>query len=348
MAEQVKARVKQLGSEATQAGAGAKQAKTGAAWENPLIPNARLRQIYLAMAQARALEKALPAAKRARAIGPVRNTPGDKSTAAKFTGTHGLEAALVSTAVDLGAGDVVSDALAGGVVDTLRGTPLGEVLRAVPSKASRKRVGKGAASSVAARLAAPPGVAERIWAALGAAAALKAAAAQARCEAKVEDKANATDATAARQAGVVVVYALAGEVPAGLWKKALRFAAEQELPVIFVVLPGARARGGKALPAKAGGVSALALGCGVPAIVVDADDAVAVYRVAQESIGHARIGGGAALMECVPFVPVGSAGKARKTEDAIAGLEQYMAQRGIASRAWMEHEAKAFAKRVAR
>jgi TPP-dependent pyruvate/acetoin dehydrogenase alpha subunit len=296
------------------------------------------------MAQARALEKALPAAKRARAIGAVRNAPGAQSIAAKFTGTHGMEAALVSAAFDLGAGDVVGDALTGGVVDFLRGTPLGEVLRAEPSKASRRRVGKGAASSVAARLAAPPGVAERIWAALGAAAALNAAATQARCEAKAEVEADATDATT-RQAGVVVVYALPGEVPAGLWKKALRFATEQELPVVFVLLPAARERGSKA---KVGGVSALALVCGVPAITVDADDAVAVYRVAQESIGHARIGGGAALMECVPFVPVGSAGKARKTEDAIAGLEQTMAQRGIASRAWMEREAKAFAKRVAR
>jgi TPP-dependent pyruvate/acetoin dehydrogenase alpha subunit len=302
----------------------AKQTDAGAANENPLIPNERLRQIYRAMVQARALARALPAARRGL--------------------MHGLEAALVSAAVDLGAGDVVSDALAGGVVDYLRGTPLGKVLRAEPSKASRKRVGKGAASSVVARLAAPPGVGERIWAALGAAAALKAATARTSGEAKAE-AATTESATAAQQAGVVVVYALAGEVPAGMWKKALRFAAEQELPVVFVVLPAARARGGRA---KTGGVSALARGCGVPEIVVDADDAVAIYRVAQESIGHARIGGGAALMECVPFVLEGAAGKVRMTEDAIAGLEQTMAQRGIAGRAWMEREAKAFAKRVAR
>ena len=315
---------------AKQAGMMDKQAKAATAWENPLIPNARRRQIYRAITQARALAQAMPAAKRGL--------------------TLGLEACLVSTAVDLGPGDLVSDALAGGVVDYLRGTALGEVLRAEQSKASRKRVRSGAASSVAARLAAPPGVAERIWAALGAAAALKAATAQARIEAQstVKDKAEASateSATAARQAGAVVVYALAGEVPAALWKKALRFAAEQELPVVFVVLPAARARGGRA---KTGGVSALALGCGVPAMVVDADDAVAIYRVAQESIGHARIGGGTALMECVPFVLVGSASKARETEDAIAGLERTMLQRGVASSAWMEREAKSFARQVAR
>jgi hypothetical protein len=60
------------------------------------------------------------------------------------------------------------------------------------------------------------------------------------------------------------------------------------------------------------------------------------------------MGGGAALMECVPFVLEGAAGKARVTDDAIAGLERYLVQRGVATRTWMEREAKAFAKRIAR
>lgn len=309
----------------------ANQGDTGTSWENPLIPNARLRQIYIAMAQARALEKALPRVKRGRAIG----------LATKTTGTFGLEACLVSTAADLGPGDLVSDALAGGVVDFLRGMAPSEVLR--PEKADRSsRRGAGVRGmalvcAAAARLPDLTGSAERIWMALGAAAVLKTAA-QARAE-------DCAEGGTARQAGVVVVYILAGELPAVLWKKGLKFTAEQQLPVIFVILP---ALDGKTRRARTGGVSALAQGCGVPAIVVDADDAVAIYRVAQESIGHARIGGGAALMECVPFVMEGAAGKVRVTEDAIAGLERHLVQRGIATRAWMEREAKAFAKRVAR
>jgi TPP-dependent pyruvate/acetoin dehydrogenase alpha subunit len=316
----------------------AKQTDRGAANENPLIPNERLRQIYLAMAQARVLDKALPAARRGQ--------------------THGLEAALVSAAVDLGPGDLVSDALACGVVNFLRGTTLGEVLQAGKADASRRSRrsgtgvrGRSAECGAAGRLPGTADAAERIWTALGAAAALKAAATLARIETQstAKDKAEADATAATRQAGVVVVYALAGEASAGLWKKALRFAAEQELPVVFVVLPSARTRGGGArLGAKSGGVSALAEGCGVPAMVVDADDAVAIYRVAQESIGHARIGGGAALIECVPFVLAGAAGKVRAAQDAIAGLERTMLQRGVASRTWMEREAKSFAKRIAR
>ncbi len=293
----------------------AEGADAGAAWENPLIPNARLRQIYLAMTRARMLARTLPARR------------GDR-------GTSGLEACLVSAAVDLEPGDLVSDALSGRVVESLRGAALGEGLR--PGVATKKR-GMVADCGSAARLPAGAGVVERIWAALGAAAALKAEAARAKSEAEAAG-------SKAKQKGVVVVYALPGEVPPALWRKALTFAREKELPVLFVVLPPALAKG-KA--ARMGQVSALALGCGVPGIPVDADDAVAIYRVAQESIGHARIGGGTALMECVPFVVAGAVGKGGRTADAIAVLESYLLERHVATRSWIEREAKSFAKRLA-
>jgi TPP-dependent pyruvate/acetoin dehydrogenase alpha subunit len=334
----------------------AKQAEAVAAWENPLIPNARLRQIYLAMARARTLAKAMPTARRGQTIG--------------------LEAALVSATVDLGPGDLVSDALTGGVVEGLRGARLDEALRTGKAADSRRqktsvrgRVRGGsfhkAECGGAGRLIGLSDAAERIWAAMGAAAALKTATAQARIEAKVsESEAAGEESASSQRAGVVVFYALPGELSAALWKKALSFAAEQELPLVFVLLPAARVRSGKARATKVGGVSALALGCGVPAIAVDADDAVAIYRVAQESVGHARIGGGAALIECVPFVIQDAASKHAATKergatsrhaaanrhstanDAIAELERYLMQRGIASKTWMEREARLFAQRV--
>ncbi|MDR3745576.1 MAG: thiamine pyrophosphate-dependent enzyme [Acidobacteriaceae bacterium] len=321
-----------------------KQKKTVVAWENPLIPNARLRQIYLAMTQARALEKVLPAAKRSRTV------------EAKAAATRGLEAALVSAAFDLGPSDLVVDTLTGGVVEFLRGAALSDVLQTEKSKGA-SRVRRAVASVCAARLSAPTGIVERIWAAMGAAAALKSANALARTAARAEagseadavgnkSEDDAQGAATAWQAGVVVFYALPGEVPSSLWKKALKFAAEQDLPVVFVVLPAARVRGA----AKVGGVSALAMGCAVPGIAVDADDAIAIYRVAQESIGRARAGGGAALIECVPFLLEGKGVAAKRTAnaDAIATLERYLLGRGIATKIWMESEAKSFAKRLAK
>jgi TPP-dependent pyruvate/acetoin dehydrogenase alpha subunit len=282
------------------------------AWENPLIPNARLRQMYRSMVRLRTLARALPAGRR---------------------DGLGMEACLASTSLDLGPGDLVSDTLTGGVVEFLRGASLGEALR--PGKTATRR-GPRADCSAAARMPAGLAIAERIWTALGAAAALKAEAAQAKAAAKAA-------AETAEQPGVVVIYVKPGEVPVALWQKALPFAAKQELPVLFVVLPAARGAAGTGRR-----LCETSQRYGVPGIPVDTDDAVALYRVAQESIGRARIGGGAALMECVPFVLESASGNRNGTPDGIAGLENYLLQRSVVTKIWMGQEAKSFAKRVAR
>ena len=283
----------------------AEGADASAAWENPLMPHATLRRIYLAMMRSQVLAKALP----------VKQRDG-----------LGMEACLVSTSVDLGPGDLVSDAIAGGVVQFLRGAAVEAVLR--PQTA--RRIKTNAAGP--ARIASAGQVEERVWAGLGAAAALKAASARTRRD--------AAPGAAAPDGCVVVLYLLPGEMPKQAWQSALTFAARQDLPVVFVLLPTI----GKASKAPSrGDVSVLAQKYGVPGIAVDADDAVAIYRVAQESIGHARIGGGPALMECVPFVVQGATTKA---VDSLESLEQYMLGHGVAKRGWLDGERKSFARRV--
>jgi TPP-dependent pyruvate/acetoin dehydrogenase alpha subunit len=294
-------------------------ADASAAWENPLIPNAKLRQIYLAMMRARALGRALP--------------PGRREGL-------GLEAILVSTSVDLGQGDLVSDSLSGPVVQFLRGASLDAALRPVGAKGSGKRRAIGDADcGTPRRLPNAPEIEQRLWLALGAAAAEKAEAELTRQQAKAAG-------TLAIQAGLVVAYAKAGEVSTALWRKVLTYTAKHDLPVLFVLLPAASPKGSKAKATKAG-MDALALECGIPGIAVDMDDAVAIYRVAQESIGRARIGGGAVLMECVPFVPVSAKGNV-KTADAMAAIEQSLLSRGVVTRKWMERETKSFNKRIER
>lgn len=288
----------------------AEGAATGAAWENPLIPNAKLRQMYRAMVRLRTLAHALPPRQREGL---------------------GLEACLVATSVDLAPGDFVSDTLAGGVVEFLRGATLGEVLSRPP-----KKRGPQADCSAAVRMPSGLPIAERIWATLGAAAALKAEAAKQRAQDKVPG-------TPTGHSGMVVVYVKPGEVPPTLWRKALPFAVKHELPVLFVVLPPARnaTRSGPR-PCET------AQRYGVPGIPVDADDPVALYRVAQESIGRARIGGGAVLMECVPFVLAGRASKPREVLDGMAALENYLLHRRIVTQVRMKQEAKSFVSRIAR
>ncbi|MDP9049773.1 MAG: thiamine pyrophosphate-dependent enzyme, partial [Acidobacteriota bacterium] len=146
----------------------------------------------------------------------------------------------------------------------------------------------------------------------------------------------------ARQPGVLVLYVLPDEIPPALLRKSFTFAGEKRLPVLFIVLPSARA---KSAGGTTSSVSPIAQRCGVPGVPVDAEDAVAIYRVAQESIGHARIGGGPALIETMRFVVEGGR-KHGPAQDPIAGLKQYMLHRGVATRAWMDREAAAFAKQV--
>jgi TPP-dependent pyruvate/acetoin dehydrogenase alpha subunit len=301
-----------------------------AAYENPLIPNVKLRRIYAAMVRARLLDNALPKARRGESV-------------------RGLEACLTSTSVDLGSGDLVSDAVIGGAVDFLRGkafryvaggtakvlcdATLESVLQ--PSSKARRR-GMTADCGTPLRLPATPEVEARLWAAMGAALALKAQHTYQRSQSK---------AKVATESGVVVVYARPSEASPAIWRRALAFAGEQLLPVLFVVLPATR---GSAVAAKPFAMSTVAHRYGVPGMAVDADDAVALYRVAQEAIGRARIGGGAALMECVPFVLEGTKRRSQASADAIAGLEEYMLGRGIATRRWMEQEASLCAKRIAK
>jgi TPP-dependent pyruvate/acetoin dehydrogenase alpha subunit len=291
----------------------AEAADSGAAFDNPLMPNARLRQMYLAMLKARTVARLLPGRR------------GDGSAA-------GLEACLVSPTVDLGPGDLVSDVLNGGAVDFLRGATLAAVLQ--PKLAPKKR-GERADCGKAARLINPIDISERVWSALGAAAALKAFA--------PHTKAHAAPNIEAQQAGVVVFYLLPNQLPTPLLRKALTFAREKALPVLFVVLPASPPNDGKGTTSS---LSPIALRCGVPGMLVDAQDAVAIYRVAQEAIGHARIGGGPALIETMQFVVEG--GKKRgPVHDAVSGLEQYILQRRVATRAWMDREAASFAKQAA-
>jgi TPP-dependent pyruvate/acetoin dehydrogenase alpha subunit len=290
------------------------------AYENPLIPNARLRSIYAAILHARLLGDSLPTSQRRI--------------------TRGLEAALVSTAVDLAANDLVSDSLATPVLDLLRATSF-----APPTHEAETPPLKPKARAALTAWATPstlpptPTIADRIGIAIGAAVALKAAATKSKSHIK-------TKGGTTRQPGVVVAYTQPGEVPPSLWQKALAFAAQHDLPILFVVLPPLRTKIANTPnpPARLSAVIAIALRNRVPGITVDANDPIALYRVAQESIARARIGGGPALIECAPFAVHGSR---TPPEDALPALERYLLHRGVATRAWMDREAKAIIRRIA-
>lgn len=64
----------------------------------------------------------------------------------------------------------------------------------------------------------------------------------------------------------------------------------------------------------------------LPTIPVDANDAVAVYRVAHEAIAHARRGSGPTLIDCVPLrLP----GERKRDSDCIVRMERYLESKGL-------------------
>jgi TPP-dependent pyruvate/acetoin dehydrogenase alpha subunit len=268
------------------------------------MPNAKLRKMYSAMLHQRMLTERLSKQQRRSATASVR----------------GLEACLASPTIDLGPDDLVIDAIQSGAVDFLRGKSVEQVLR--PDRRIRS-AGRLADCGAASQLTAPAGGQERLWAAIGAAAALK----------------SQTLRTGADDAAVLVCYMRAADVQPPVWAKALAHVSSGKLPLLLVVLPDGKRQG-----SRTGRLSAVALRHGVPGMPVDQHDAVALYRVAQEAIGHARIGGGGALIECVHCVMDGTK---RTQPDAIRGLAEYMLHRHVADRRWMEREATSFAKRIA-
>ena len=236
--------------------------------ESPLVPNKTLKRMYIAMVEARLLDR-------------------DKDL-------RGQEACRVSALLDLGPEDLSSDLTASSAY--LRGWELSRQGGKVPP------------------CVLPPVERGRLQLALGAAFALKNAA----------------------PGKVAVVLAGRHEAKPSLWTSVFSFAAEWELPVIFVVPP----EGGTAKF----DLSARATALGVPGIPVDAGDAIALYRVAQESIGRARAGGGPALMEGIAFIPPGS--KAKQPPDPITALGRTLVARSLCDQAWLDHVAASFRARL--
>ncbi len=103
-------------------------------------------------------------------------------------------------------------------------------------------------------------------------------------------------------------------------KDVLHSAAAERLPILFVCHSKREAEN----------LAAIADGCGLPGIVVDCEDAVAVYRVAAEALAHARRGNGPTLMECRQWPALRKPERrSRGDDDAVRKTERYLAGKGL-------------------
>ena len=274
--------------------------------ENPLVPNAKLRQMYVAMAEARALDEHI--------AGLQKSVKARK----KLGSTRGQEACRVSTAIDLGPGDLVSDSQLGVVMELIAGAKVASLLKSVNEIHSGEKAKRVKPSETSARLL--PWIddaEERLRVAMGAALSFK----------------------TLERANVVVAYVRSGEVAKGRWRRTLELAARLELPVIFVILPageGERTGG-------SGDLHRRTARWGVPGIPVDAGDAVALYRVAQESLGRTRGGDGPVLIECVAYR--GESG--RGSIDPVEQMKEFLLNGKVGTKAWLNGASNRLGRRIA-
>lgn len=117
---------------------------------------------------------------------------------------------------------------------------------------------------------------------------------------------------------ISVAFSTGEPASLGPWHQALSFAGLHGLPMIFVSWM-------KSIPLKT-------KACGFPAITVDGNDAVAVYRVASEAIAHARKGNGPTLIECQRW----------KAGDPILTMEKYLIRKGLFTKDYKAEVAAAF------
>ena len=246
------------------------------AFESPLISHARMRAMYRALVETRALSK--------------RNG---------FP--KGTEACWVGTAIDLKPGDLTSPGGRSALIDHVLRAGSREGARAANAADVKKTLRALEAEKSSASGFAGTAL-ERMLCAVGQAMALRSAAAK----------------------GVVLAYVGAGELKPAEWKRVFA-AAAPDLPLIFVCLPGKPIDLDKAI------------GAAVPVISVDAGDVVALYRVAQESIGRARAEGGIAVIECVAM-----------GVDPVKMMRSQLVKKGICTEAWVDSVETSFRKLLAR
>jgi TPP-dependent pyruvate/acetoin dehydrogenase alpha subunit len=282
----------------------ARKAKPPEAKTFSLISNEKLLAMYSAMIKCRMLEQ------RATALFQQGKLAFD------LHASSGREAASAAIAIDLQPNDGLSIAPGDWLPALVKGMALETLLRTLASPAAKLN---GHRTSVA-----PDPELKSIL-----------AVDEARRPEFV--RALAVAAHAAGKGAIVTVILPSAEELLKPWHSVLVEAASTRLPIVFVhhdpilhrdSVAAAKQPGKSAASRK--GKNPDALFHGVPAIAVDACDAVAVYRVAYEAIIRARQGRGATLLECLAY-PDASVERSEKPGDPVSSMENYLKRKGIES-----------------
>jgi 2-oxoisovalerate dehydrogenase E1 component alpha subunit len=127
-------------------------------------------------------------------------------------------------------------------------------------------------------------------------------------------------------------------------RAALEFAASNRLPIVYVANNDTTLYESQSENEK---VTTMAQTCGVTVITVDGSDAVAVYRVASESISRARKGVGPTVIHC-RFLPAPASHRRSSLRhvDPLVHMEHYMRKRDAWSDSWKQGLIRQFTREI--
>lgn len=149
-------------------------------------------------------------------------------------------------------------------------------------------------------------------------------------EDRLAEALSAAVAARMKKTGAISVIFAGDEAAEPLLGEAHTMAARAKLPVLFVE------RGGATKGVAPASRPANQDDGWMPAIPVDAQDVIAIYRVAHESIARAREGSGPARLRCVQWdVPASGPRALRATaSDPVEHLEHWLVARGLPAEEW--------------
>jgi TPP-dependent pyruvate/acetoin dehydrogenase alpha subunit len=231
--------------------------------EFSLIPNEKLVAIYTAMVRCRMIEQRASLLLQQNKI------------AAAFTGSVGREASASALVIDLQPEDALSVALSDSMPAFVKGLGIEDLFRTISKNAAGDDQPR-AFASLNLIIAGPI---------------------DAQAEAVREF---AVSAKSAKLGHIALAFLSDKAATTSPWSELMVLAGSHRLPIIFAL--HCESSPDQIAPPKATGKSVPnALVNGVPAILVDGGDAVALYRVGSEAMIRARQGRGATIVQCLLF-----------------------------------------------
>jgi TPP-dependent pyruvate/acetoin dehydrogenase alpha subunit len=296
---------------------------------NPLISHEKLKQLYSMMLQCRLLGERVRTLKKQ----------------ARFKDNHftavGQEATAVGAGIDLQPQDTVSPSHRDFILDFIQGVPLTAIFNQLFAGATAPDRGR----SQPAHPGYPP---------MNVITPAETMAEQLKIGTRI-----ALANQMKKNDNVVLAFTWEGSTALSFWHEALNFAGVRNLPIVFVCQNNLSVESDSAnLQTNEDDVGLKTAAYGFPEITVDGNDAVAMYRVAQEAIERARFGGGPTLIDARTYARYGhfesdpanyrSADEVAewKSRDPIAAMERYLTGKGLFAATWKKEIAESFQKEL--